>query len=245
MYCTLCGTVIPVESLASGRRLHFRTSGLIYRSNKLMFDEETKSLWSTFEGVPVVGSLAGSGVTLASRPVVTTTWKEWRTEHPDTTVLSLETGYQRDYAEGAAYRGYFSTDRLMFQVSKTDARLPNKEEVLVMRPEDSRQPGARVPVAISAQYLRRHPVFSFTAADQRFVVVTTPQGANRVFRSPAAFPEQRAGATISDAEGRTWRVSEAALILDGSPSSDAARVSAQRAFWFGWYAQFPDTILIK
>ena len=66
-----------------------------------------------------------------------------------------------------------------------------------------------------------------------------------MFRSPADFPEQRAGATISDAEGRTWRLSEAALILDGSPSTDAARVSAQRAFWFGWYAQFPDTILIK
>ena len=245
VYCTLCGTVIPFESQASGRRLHFGTSGLLYRSNKLMFDEETKSLWSTFEGVPVVGSLVGSGVTLASRPVVTTTWKEWRTEHPDTTVLSLETGYQRDYSEGAAYRGYFSTDRLMFQVSRTDARLRNKDEVLVMRAEDSRKPGQQVPVAISAQHLRRHPVFSFTAADQRFVVVTTPQGANRVFLSPVEFPEQRAGSTINDVEGRAWRVSEAALVLDGSPSRDAARVSAQRAFWFGWYAQFPDTILIK
>lgn len=195
--------------------------------------------------VQLVGSLVGSGVTLASRPVVTTTWKEWRTEHPDTSVLSLETGYQRDYSEGAAYREYFSTDRLMFQVSTTDARLPNKAEVLVMRPEDSRQPGARVPVAIAARYLRRHPVFSFTAAGQRFVVVTTPQGANRVFLSPVAFPEQRAGATINDVPGRAWRVSEAALLLGGSPSKDAARVSAQRAFWFGWYAQFPDTMPIK
>ncbi len=26
---------------------------------------------------------------------------------------------------------------------------------------------------------------------------------------------------------------------------DAPRVSAQRAFWFGWYAQFPDTLLVK
>ena len=245
VYCTLCGTVIPFDSEASGRRFHFGTSGLLYRSNKLMFDEESNSLWSTFEGIPVVGSLVGSGVTLTSRPVVTTTWKEWRTDHPDTTVLSLDTGFARDYAEGAAYRGYFSTDRLMFQVSKTDARLRNKDEVLVMRVAGSREPDKRVPVAISAQYLRRHPVFSFTAADERFVVVTTPQGANRAFRSPIEFPEQRAGATIHDVEGRTWRVSEAALTLEGSPSKDAARVSAQRAFWFGWYAQFPDTLLIK
>ena len=245
VYCTLCGTVIPFDSVAAGRRFRFGTSGLLYRSNKLMFDEDTNSLWSTFEGVPVVGSLAGSGVTLTSRPVVTTTWREWRTEHPNTTVLSLETGFKRDYSEGAAYKGYFGTDQLMFQVSKTDARLRNKEEVLVMRIADQAQPGTLVPVAISAQYLRRHPVFSLTAADQRFVVVTTPQGANRVFRSPVPFPEQSAGATITDADARTWRVSEAALVLEGDPSRVAARVSAQRAFWFGWYAQFPDTILIK
>ena len=244
-YCTLCGTVIPFESQVSGHLLRFGTSGLLYRSNKLMFDEETNSLWSTFEGVPVVGSLVGSDITLTTRPVVTTTWKEWRTEHPDTSVLSIETGFRRDYSEGVAYRAYFSTDRLMFQVSKTDARLRNKDEVLVMRVDDPRQPGTRVPVAISAQYLRRHPIFSFIAAEQRFVVVTTPQGANRVFRTPVEFPEQRAGVAIADVEGGTWRVSEAALIPGGSKTMDAPRVSAQRAFWFGWYAQFPETILIK
>ena len=245
VYCTLCGTVIPFESQSSGRRFRFGTSGLLYRSNKMMFDEETNSLWSTFEGVPVVGPLVGSGVTLTARAVVTTTWKEWRTEHPETTVLSIETGYKRDYSEGAAYRGYFSTDRLMFQVSKTDARLRNKDEVLVMRVDDPKQPGARLPVAISAQYLRRHPVFSLMAAGERFVVVTTPQGANRVYRTPVEFLEQRAGATIADVDGRSWRVSETALVADGSPPGDAPRVSAQRAFWFGWYAQFPETILIK
>ncbi|MCA1652435.1 MAG: DUF3179 domain-containing protein [Acidobacteria bacterium] len=129
VYCTLCGTVIPFESQARGRSFRFGTSGLLYRSNKLMFDEETHSLWSTFEGVPVVGPLTGSGVTLQAHAVVTTTWKEWRTEHPNTTVLSLDTGYARDYAEGAAYRDYFATDRLMFQVcldqvSEDDAHLP-------------------------------------------------------------------------------------------------------------------------
>lgn len=245
VYCTLCGTVIPFESQASGRRFRFGTSGLLYRSNKLMFDEETNSLWSTFEGVPVVGSLAGSGVTLTTRAVVTTTWKEWRTEHPETSVLSLETGYKRDYSEGAAYRGYASTDRLMFRVSKTDARLRNKDEVLVMRVDDPTQPGTRVPVAIAAQYLRRHPVFGFTAADQRFVVVTTPQGANRVYRVTVEFADQRAGPIILDVNGRRWRVSETALGRDGDPPGDAPRISAQRAFWFGWYAQFPETILIK
>jgi len=116
VYCTLCGTVIPYEAMAGGKLRVLGTSGFLYRSNKLMFDEETKSLWSTLEGRPVIGPLAGSGVELRYRPVVTTTWGEWRAAHPGTTVLSLDTGHQRDYSEGAAYREYFGTDELMFQV---------------------------------------------------------------------------------------------------------------------------------
>ena len=100
VYCTLCGTVIPYESVVDGRHITFGTSGLLYRSNKLMFDDETKSLWNTFEGVPVVGPLVNSGVRLRHRSMVTTTWKEWRRKHPETTVLSLDPGHERDHREG-------------------------------------------------------------------------------------------------------------------------------------------------
>ena len=55
VYCTLCGSVIPYESGVRGRRFAFGTSGLLYRSNKLMFDEETRSLWSSLEGYRSLG----------------------------------------------------------------------------------------------------------------------------------------------------------------------------------------------
>ncbi len=76
VYCTLCGTVIPYDSVVGGRRRSFGTSGLLYRSNKLMFDEETMSLWSTLEGKPVVGALVDTGLQLTSHAAVTTTWRE-------------------------------------------------------------------------------------------------------------------------------------------------------------------------
>ena len=152
VYCTLCGTVIPYESLVDGQHIRFGTSGLLYRSNKVMFDHGTKSLWNTFEGVPVIGSLVGSGLQLTRRSMVTTTWGEWRARHPETTVLSLETGQQRDYSEGAAYRDYFSTDQLMFQVQARDDRLDNKDEVVVMLFDDPTG-GARHPVAESSPFL--------------------------------------------------------------------------------------------
>lgn len=115
VYGTLCGTVIPYDSVVDGTMRVFGTSGLLYRSNKLMFDATTKSLWSSLEGMPVIGPLVGSGLRLSILPVVTTTWGEWKRVHPDTTVLSLDTGFTRDYSEGAAYRQYFATDALMFR----------------------------------------------------------------------------------------------------------------------------------
>jgi len=90
------------------------TSGFLYRSNKLMYDRATQSLWSTLRGEPVIGPLVGQGIRLARGSVVTTTWGEWRRRHPHTSVLSIDTGHTRDYAEGAAYRDYFATDALMF-----------------------------------------------------------------------------------------------------------------------------------
>jgi len=240
VYCTLCGTVIPYESALGGRHFTFGTSGLLYRSNKMMFDEQTRSLWSALEGRPVVGPLAGSGLQLALRPVVTTTWGAWRREHPGTTVLSLETGYRRDYSEGAAYREYFATDRLMFEVSAADDRLKNKAEVLVIRPELIGA-GAR-PVAISVDLLRRQPVFSVDAGGRQFVVITSRDGANRIYdRGDSTFLVREGDGRVRDSRGVRWRAAADALISETGERRRA--VPAHRAFWFGWYAQHPDTVL--
>ena len=245
VYCTLCGTVIPFESMADGRHHRFGTSGMLYRSNKLMFDHGTKSLWNTFEGVPVVGPLVGSGLRLTPHAVVTTTWGEWKARHPATTVLSLDTGHRRNYAEGAAYRAYFSTDALMFQVSRTDPRLNNKEEVVVMRFDDP-DSGRRLPLAITASHLAANRVFHHRFAGRNLVVVTSEAGANRVYDAGDTRFVQPAGAgEVADDAGRVWRVTEAALVLAADAGVRRARLPAQRAFWFGWYAQFPATELIR
>ena len=245
VYCTLCGTVIPFESVADGRHLTFGTSGLLYRSNKLMFDDETKSLWNTFEGEPVVGELVGSGLRLTPRAVVTTTWGEWRRRHPETTVLSLDTGHRRNYAEGAAYRTYFGSDDLMFAVSRRDARLPNKEEVLVLRLPDPERPDELLPLAVTARFLLRNRIHHHEFAGRNLVIVTSERGANRVYDAGAVHFEHRIDdeRAVDDAGG-IWRVYEEALVLEDDAGERLARVPAQRAFWFGWYAQFPDTELI-
>jgi Protein of unknown function (DUF3179) len=268
VYCTLCGTVIPYESDVGGVVRTFGTSGLLYRSNKLMFDRESMSLWSTLEGRPVIGELAGTDLQLRAHPVVTTTWGEWRAARPDTTVLSLETGVKRDYSEGAAYREYFGTDALMFHVSKTDKRLKNKAEVLVMRLRG--EDGLSRPIAMAAEFLKRTPLYNFESGGRRFVVLTTSNGANRVYEAGGErFTRWNGRNSIEDEAGRIWRVSEETLTppegaalppsheasadrrsLGGGGKTDPSerslpRIPAQRAFWFAWYAQFPETALVK
>ena len=204
-----------------------------------MYDHGTKSLWSTLTGEPVVGPLVGRGLKLAPLHVVTTTWGEWRRRHPDTQVLSLKTGHERDYGEGVAYRDYFATDTLMFSVPQLDRRLKNKAEVLALRFGGD----AARPVAISAAFLRQNPVFHGRIGSWDYVVLTDASGANRVYEAGgnkfAAAPDN----TVREATGRRWRVTEPALV---SENGDVlARLPAHRAFWFGWFSAFPNTELIK
>ena len=243
VYCTLCGTAIPYHSVVGNQHRTFGTSGLLYRSNKLMFDHETNSLWSTLLGEPVIGELAGSGLRLESLPIVTTRWGEWRRKHPGTTVLSLDTGYERDYREGRAYRDYFSTDDLMFQVPARDNRLRNKAEVLGILLRPAAPGGESEALAVSARYLQRHRVFRTELAGRTLTIVTSPAGANRVFDTgDRTFERLRENDRVVDDGGRVWNVTEEALVAG---EARLARVPAYRAFWFGWVAQFPGTKLIK
>lgn len=243
VYCTLCGTAIPYRSVVGNRHRTFGTSGLLYRSNKLMFDHESKSLWSTLLGVPVIGELVGSDLKLESLPIVTTRWGEWRSKHPDTTVLSLDTGHERDYREGRAYRDYFSNDRLMFQVPGSDKRLKNKAEVLAILLSPDSTEEEEEALAISARLLEKNPVFATELAGRSLAVVTTPAGANRVYDAGDRRFERLLGDDeIVDDGGNIWKVTERALVFG---DVRLARIPAHRAFWFGWHAQFPETRLIK
>ena len=240
VYCTLCGTVIPYETEVGGRSFTLGTSGLLYRSNKLMFDAETKSLWSTIEGRPVLGPLADSSIVLRYRPVVTTSWKEWRTAHPETTVLSLNTGHSRDYDDGVAYRGYFSHDDLMFEVPAQDKRLKRKAEVVTFFAGGDR---SLAPVALDTSFLKKTPVHLFSASGTTYVVLTTEGGANRVYQAGATRFVRLSGDELFDDRGRRFQVREEHL--DGPDGETHPREPARRTFWFAWFSQFPETMLIK
>ena len=240
VYCTLCGTVIPYKTTFNGVKHDLGTSGFLYRSNKLMYDKATQSLWNTIKGEPVLGPLADSGIALEHLSVVTTTWSEWLRRHPDTTVLSLNTGHHRNYAEGFAYKEYFSTDQLMFNTPFDDTRLNNKQEVLALRFSAS----PKEQLAIDTDFLLKNPLYKAKIGQQKIVILTDSSGANRVYDPKAVnFISYDRDSTAIDSNGDKWTLNEETLLAkDGRRLS---RLPYHRAFWFGWHATYPETRLIK
>lgn len=241
VYCTLCGTVIPYKTKLNGVNYALGTSGFLYRSNKLMYDKKTQSLWNTIKGEPVLGPLVDKGIKLEHLSVVTTTWGEWKRRHPKTTVLSPETGHNRNYGEGVAYQNYFATNELMFNTPFADKRLKNKQEVLALRFAAS----PKQQLAIDTEFLNKNPLYKNRVGPQKLLVLTDKSGANRVYDPKNVnFLKYDSDSTLVDDKGVKWIMSESEL---SSQSDDRRLISLpyHRAFWFGWHATYPQTRLIK
>ena len=128
-YCTLCGAAQAyfTDELPEGvERPILRTSGLLIRSNKVMYDLNTYSVFDTFLGHAVTGPLAEKGLQLKQATVVTTDWGTWKKAHPDTTVLveRLALGRDPDFRNGRDANGP------IFPIGDVDPRLPVHEDVI-------------------------------------------------------------------------------------------------------------------
>ena len=128
-YCTLCGAAQAyfTDEVPDGvARPVLRTSGLLSRSNKVMYDIETYSVFDTFLGTALTGPLADRGITLPQATVITTTWGEWKAAHPETTVLAEELALGRDFD----FRNNRDANGPIFPVGDVDPRLPVQEDVI-------------------------------------------------------------------------------------------------------------------
>lgn len=225
-YCTLCGSGILFETQVKGREkpFVFGSSGFLYRSNKLMFDRETLSLWNQFTGKPVVGKLASRDITLVQRPVVIAPWADWRAANRDTTVLSQQTGHDRDYGSGVVYQSYFASKDLMFPVVVDQFRLNQKDYVFGMRLFG----GAK---AWPLSAFMRRPVINDSFAGHDVVLIGDAAG--RTVRAYARAGQTFAvdGAALKAADG-AWQITENALIGPGGQSLE--RLAGQISYWFAW-----------
>ena len=125
-YCPLCGSGIAFERTVNGREVEFGTSGKLYNSNLIMYDRLTDTYWTQIDGLAVLGELTGTKLTPIS--IDTVPWREWKSVHPDSEVLSRDTGYSRQYGRDP-YGDYYENSFLMFPVENRDDRIHPKSVV--------------------------------------------------------------------------------------------------------------------
>ena len=127
-YCPLTGSAMLWKSFRDSDDKTFGTSGIIYNSNLIMYDRETESWWAQM----LEQSILGRQVTrIPDRlQVVETIWGTWQAMYPETTLLSIETGFSRDY-NAYPYGTFREDNNLIFEVDNMlDTRLHRKERVL-------------------------------------------------------------------------------------------------------------------
>ncbi|WP_420628909.1 DUF3179 domain-containing protein [Candidatus Leptofilum sp.] len=266
-YCTLCGAAVAYDGRSvdlEGNEVTytFGSSGFLFRSNKLMYDRSTFTLWNQLTGEPVLGDLAAGDIRLNLLPVVLTTWADWQEQHPETLVVDMETGFNRLYVPGAAYGDYFANDSrlfqdgLMFPVWQQSDQLFNKDHVYALRIDET--PKAYPVIDLLAERVVNDVVgetaVTLVAAgeivevegiSQRIGPVTYTSGAEiRTFaRGEHSFSPGANDFEVVDEDGRPWQVTEEALI--GPDGETLARINGHLAYWFGWYAFYPETELYQ
>jgi hypothetical protein len=122
-YCPLCGSGIAYERVLDGEPVEFGTTGRLYNSNLVMYDRKTDTWWTQIGGRAIVGERTGEE--LEGISIDTVIWGEWKTAHPDSQVLSRDTGYSRRYGNDP-YGSYYESTYLMFPVENDDNRIHPK-----------------------------------------------------------------------------------------------------------------------
>jgi hypothetical protein len=220
-YCPLTGTAIAFER----SRTEFGVSGRLVNSNLIMYDRDTDTWFPQVLAIGIQGPHRDEA--LVERPMAWTTWARWRAAHPDTEVLSTDTGFARNYHRDpyGSYNprtGYYTPDAAtMFPLMHDDRRFPPKAEVIGART-------AEAAVAFPLDDLREAGRAELEVGGTVFTALYDETlDTAYVFRGRSEAAAHLGGAGPHDV---TWSGGEA-----------LEPVNSLQAMWFAWAAFYPGT----
>jgi len=252
-FCPLCNSALVFDRRVNGEILDFGTSGMLYKSDLVMYDRKTHSLWVQMEGRAVVGDLVG--VELKGYPAAIVGWGAWKEAFPSGKVLSRETGYRRAYGQNP-YVGYDDINRPPFLYrGPIDHRFPPMERVLALsyNGEDKAYPFRLLAEqgVVSDRVGGKEVVIFFqkgaaSALDEPVIAASRDVGATGVF-----FPmvdsrrlrfSMRGEGFVDQETGSRWNILGKATAgpLQGKALE---RVPHVDTFWFVWSAFRPETAI--
>jgi hypothetical protein len=255
-FCPLCNTAIAFKRTVQGQVLDFGTTGRLRYSNLIMYDRQTETWWQQATGEAIAGELTGTQ--LEFYPAAIISWGDFKTAHPNSQVLSRETGYPRDYGHNP-YIGYDDVNNppFLYQGPITPGQLPPVARVLTINLNGEA-------VAYPYETLEKIGVANDTVGGEAVVVLwqsgtvspldssTTASG--RDVGTAAAFSRiadrqvltfVSNDGSIEDKEtGTTWNVLGTAISgpLTGTQLTPVVSINH---FWFSWAAFRPGTRIFQ
>ena len=248
-YCPLCNSGVAFDRVLDGRVLDFGTSGALYRSALVMYDRQTESFWTHFDGRAVIGDLIGTSLDLI--PLASVSWKDFREAHPDGLVLGPASS-PRPYGRNP-YGAYDQGDNPLpgFFTGEVDERAPAMGRVVGLQVDDAE-------VAVSLDRLSRDGVVHLSVEGRPVVVWHLP-GTASALNAPRVADGDDVGATgafftdlrferngqhfVDDRTGSTWNI--LGMATDGELAGTTLDpVIHLDTFWFAWSSYHPDTDVI-
>jgi len=238
IYCPLTGTASLWTIPTGYRNKTFGVSGKLYNSNIIPYDRESNSNWVQMLAQSVNGNKKGEFIEVSA--VLETSWATWKAMHPDTTVLSNQQGFSRNY-NSYPYGSYLSDTNLLFSVANEDSRLHPKARVLGINNNGvnkvypvsdftadieviNENPGASAYVVVGSSTLSFAIAFSSIATDGTELTFTAIQN---------ALP-----AVMVDNEGNEYDALGTA-VTGARTGQQLVLESDFIGFWFAWVAIHP------
>ena len=253
-YCPLCNSAIAFSRVVGGETRTFGVSGSLRRSDLIMYDRETQTLWQQFTGEAIVGRDAGAE--LEFLPAQLVSFAEFAAAWPDGLVLTRETGHARSYGENP-YALYDTRSATLFPAEPRDGRLPAKERVLALElnGETAAFPfGALAERLVIEATVGGEAVVAFWQPGQVSALDGSAIAASRGVGSAGAFRpvlggerltfEARGGAIADAGTGSRWDALGRAVEGPLAGARLEPLVSGSH-FWFAWAAFRPDTRVVR
>ena len=256
-FCPLCNTALAFDRRVDGEVRQFGVSGLLRRSDLVMFDYTHESLWQQIGGEAIIGRDVPTRLDFIPAQIVS--WSDFRVTYPDALVLSFETGVKRPYGENP-YRGYDRVGSgMLYPVGgANDTRLDAKERVLTVEVDGDA-------AAFPFSELETSVVLTTTVGEIEVVAFWQPGtispldhflivGGRNVGSAGAfvpvldgerlAFASDGEGRIVDEQTGSVWNVLGRAV--EGElVGRQLEAVSSANHFWFAWAVFKPDTRIVR
>ena len=255
-FCPLCYSAIVFKRTLDGEPVEFGVSGMLRKSDLVMYDRKTETLWQQFTGTAIVGDLTGQ--TLEKLPAQIVSFEQFRKNFPSGNVLSRDTGHNRPYGRNP-YAGYDNVNRKPFMYDGPEnGKLPPMEKVITVSIDDAHKAYPRSMTEernVLNDEVAGRPLAVFHAPGAVSALDASQIADSKEIGSTGVFDRRVDGQTLTftyagdgrfndEQTGSVWTVTGRAV--EGElRGTQLDRLNHGDYFAFAWFAFRPDTALYQ